>query len=85
MHYRAIVVLMFAMAVGTLLVMFPGRVFRSPAQMLAERNLLESDHDAQMKELRQLAHSAMLRLQSRHQAPSYIHISGNNWSLAFAR
>jgi hypothetical protein len=65
MRYRAIIVLLLAAAVGTLLASFSGPSFKDRAQMPAERNLTEANIDAQTIELRQLAHSAMVRLQSR--------------------
>ncbi len=78
MRYRIIVVLMFAAAAGALLGLFPGTLFKEPGQVRAERNLSEAEHDAQMIELRQRAHAAMVRLQLRQQATSYIRVSGNN-------
>jgi hypothetical protein len=77
MFYRAVIVFMFATAVGTLLVSRPGALFKNSAQMSAERNLFETDHDAQMIELRERAHAAMVRLQSLQAAPGYVRISDN--------
>ena len=74
MRYRIIVVLVFATAAGALLALFPGLLFKSPAQVLAERNLFEADHDAQMIELRQRAHAAMVSLQLRQQTSRYIRL-----------
>lgn len=64
MLYRAIVVLMFAFAAGVLLGSYPGTLLKDPVLVS------ETDHDAQMIELRQRAHEAMVRLQSRQQAYS---------------
>ena len=78
MRYRIIVVLVFATAAGALLALFPGPLFKNPAQVLAERNLSEADHDAQMIELRQRAHAAMVSLQLRQQASRYIRLSADS-------
>jgi hypothetical protein len=72
MLYRAIVVLMFAFAAGILLGSYPGTLLKDPALVS------ETDHDAQMIELRQRAHEAMVRLQSRQQAFSCASVSADN-------
>lgn len=72
MLYRAIVVLMFAFAAGVLLGSYPGTLLKDPVLVS------ETDHDAQMIELRQRAHEAMVRLQSRQQAYSCTSVSDNN-------
>ena len=78
MRYRIIVVLGLATAAGALLALFPGPLFKNPAQVRAERNLSEADHDAQMIELRQRAHAAMVSLQLRQQATRYIRVSADS-------
>jgi hypothetical protein len=77
MRYRIIVALGFATAAGALLALFPGPLFKDPAQVQAERNLSEADHDVQMIELRQRAHAAMVSLQLRQQATRYIRLSAD--------
>ena len=72
MLYRAIVVLMFAFAAGVLLGSYPGTLLKDPVLTS------ETDHDAQMIELRQRAHEAMVRLQSRQQAFSCASVSDND-------
>lgn len=69
---RAIVVVMFAIAAGILLGSYPGTLLKDPALVS------ETDHDAQMIELRQRAHEAMVRLQSHQQAFSCASVSDNN-------
>jgi hypothetical protein len=64
MRNRIIVVLMFATAVGLLLILHPAPLFKNSAQTFAERDLSETDQDAQMVELRQRARAAMVGLQS---------------------
>lgn len=75
MRYRIIAVVAFAAAAGALLAFFPGPLFKEFAQVRADRNLSETDHDAQMIELRQRAHAAMVSLQLRQQATRYIRTS----------
>jgi hypothetical protein len=79
--YRTVVVLIFATAAGALLASFPGPLFKDPAIVRTDRDLAEKDLDAQMVELRQLAHDAMVRLQSRQPAPSYSRVSRNTQAL----
>jgi hypothetical protein len=78
MFYRAIVVLIFATAAGITLASFPGPLFTDRALFSSERGLSEMDHDAQMMELRQRAHAAMVALQSRQQALSCARDSDTN-------
>jgi len=78
MRNRIIVVLMFATAAGLLLISHPGPLLKNPAQTFAERDLSNTDQDAQMVELQQRARAAMVRLQSLQQDADRFRVSDNN-------
>jgi hypothetical protein len=74
MRYRAIIALMFTAAVGTLLVMYPGNLLRGSMNHVQQfspmwiDNHLNDPDGADIIEMRERAHSAMLRLQLRREA-----------------
>jgi hypothetical protein len=78
MRNRIIVVLMFAAAVGLLLILHPGPLFKNTAHTFEERDHSETDQDAQMVELRQRARAAMVHLQSLQQDADQVWVTGSN-------
>jgi hypothetical protein len=78
MRNRIIVVLMSATAVGLMLILHPAPLFKNTEQPFAERDLSETDQDAQMGELRQRACAAMVGLQSLQQDADQVCVSDNN-------
>jgi hypothetical protein len=73
MRYRAIIVLMITAAVGTLLLRFPGRLFRDSEKDVQHFSptfdvISDLPENAEISEMRQRAHAAMVRLQMRREA-----------------
>jgi hypothetical protein len=73
MRYRAIIVLMVTAAVGTLLVTFPGRLFRDSGKDVQHFSptfdvISDLPENSEISETRQRAHAAMVRLQMRREA-----------------
>jgi hypothetical protein len=78
MRNRIIVVLMSATAVGLMLILHPAPLFKNTEQPFAERDLSETDQDAQMVELRQRARAAMVGLQSLQRDADQVRVTGSN-------